>query len=502
MGLGTIKVDQEPLLVRVGENAAVLGLVTDQVDRRGRLSRRQWLRFGTLAGLSLAGGGPLLTNAAQANEATGSQLPGFGRAKSVLLVFCSGGQSQLDTWDPKPNAPENVRGEFNSISTAVPGARFCEHMPRIARIADRLTVLRSVSHEDLDHGSACYLTLTGRYHDRRSSNPPPRPNDYPTYGALLKRVRPTDRFPHDCIHVNGPAQVPRVIAPGQGAGLLGRAYDPLVVGDVTGQAVALEGLDPQEQLPLARIDERRALKSQLDQYAGQLGKQRKLLDMNTLYRQAYQLLADPRARAAFHLDAEPASLRDRYGRHRSGQACLLGRRLIEAGVPLVTVVWNHSNRGQDIDDQDTGLYGWDTHNDVFGALRNHLLPRFDASFSTLIEDMDDRGLLDSTLVICLGEFGRAPQVAFEAKFAGRSPGRKHWASVYSVALAGAGVARGGVFGESDRLGAEPKRDRVGPWDLAATMFHALGISPRGHYLDPLDRPLPITVGQPITGLFA
>ena len=172
--------------------------------------------------------------------------------------------------------------------------------------------------------------------------------------------------------------------------------------------------------------------------------------MKALYRQAYTLLADPRCRSAFDLGREPMALRERYGLHRSGQACLLARRLVEAGVPFITVVWNHCNRGQD-KSTEPDSYGWDTHNDIFEALRNPLLPRFDQSFSALLEDLKQRGLLDSTLVVCMGEFGRAPLVALEPKFAGATPGRKHWAGVYSVVLAGAGVAGGGVYGASDRL---------------------------------------------------
>jgi hypothetical protein len=213
------------------------------------------------------------------------------------------------------------------------------------------------------------------------------------------------------------------------------------------------------------------------------------------------MLSSPQTRQAFDLDAEPAALRDRYGRHRSGQALLLARRLVEAGVPYINVIWNHSNRGQDDHPDDTDLYGWDTHNDIFDSLKERLLPRFDASFSALIEDLDQRGLLAETLVVCMGEFGRAPRVALEPKFAGATPGRKHWPTVYSIALAGAGVQRGAVIGASDRLGGEPITERYGPWDVAATIFHALGIDPAGHYTDPLGRPFPIATGRPIEELY-
>lgn len=476
----------------------MLRFVDDCRCSSGRLSRRAWLRIGALAGLELTRGAGGLAAA----EGPANQVPGFGKAKSVILVFASGGQSQIDMWDPKPDAPLDVRGAFAPMATAVPGVQFCEHMPRIARVADRFTVVRSLSHEDLDHGSAVYVALTGVYHAQRSANPPPTPNDVPTYGAVLRRLRTKSQFVYDAVHLNGPALVPTNLAPGQNGGFLGRAYEPLVVGDPSSASGALPDLTPATELPPVRLNDRLSLKQSLDHYAARLEDNQRALDMNRLYGQAYEMLASSKTRDAFDLNAEPAKLRDRYGRHRSGQALLLARRLVEAGVPYINVIWNHSNRGQDLAPDDTDLYGWDTHNDIFDALKNRLLPRFDESFSALIEDLDQRGLLDQTLVVCMGEFGRAPRVALEPKFAGATPGRKHWASVYSIVMAGAGVQRGAVVGASDRLGGEPVTERYGPWDVAATMFHALGIDPRGHYTDTLGRPYLITLGHPIEALYA
>jgi uncharacterized protein (DUF1501 family) len=463
-----------------------------------RLSRREWLRIGGLAGLAGWGAGG---KAAQGGEASQPQIPGFGKARSVILVYASGGQSQLELWDPKPSAPAEIRGEFAAISTAVPGTFLGEHMPKLAKLADRYAIVRSLSHADLDHGSAGYLALTGRYHSQRSSNPPPRPSDEPTYGALLKRVRPTHRFPYEAIHLNGPALVPELVGPGQDGGFLGREFEPLVLGDVSRGPVAVAGLDPQDEVPGVRLAARQSLKAAVDAYCRRFEDNRQMRDMNQHYAQAFELLASPRSRAAFDLSAEPEAIRERYGRNRSGQACLLARRLVEAGVPWITVIWSHSNRGQDTAPNDTDQYGWDTHNDIFEALRVRLLPRFDQGFSALLEDLEARGLLDETLVVCMGEFGRAPLVALERKFAGATPGRKHWASVYSAVLAGAGVSGGLVYGQSDKIAAHPVSDRVGPWDVAATMFSALGIDPATHYADSLGRPFPITVGSPIKGLY-
>ncbi len=476
----------------------MLRFIDDRRLRSGRVTRREWLRIGTLAGMGLS----MSSRSAPGSEQAASQLSGFGRAKSVLLVFANGGQSQIDTWDPKPNAPLDVRGAFAPISTAVPGVQFCEHMPRIARVADRFTVIRSLSHEDLDHGSAAYLALTGVYHARRSGNPPPSPNDAPTYGAVVRRVRATGNFVYDAVHLNGPALLPKEPGPGQDGGFLGRAYEPQVVGDPTADTGAIPDLTSKVELPTVRLKGRLTFKQTLDGYTERLEHNQRALDMTRLYDKAFEMLATPQVRNAFNLEAEPAAVRERYGRHRSGQSLLLARRLVEAGVPYINVIWNHSNRGQDFEPGDTDAYGWDTHNDIFDALKDRLLPRFDQSFSALIEDLDQRGLLDQTLVVCMGEFGRAPRVAPEPKFAGDSPGRKHWASVYSIVMAGAGVQRGAVVGASDRLGAEPASERYGPWDVAATMFHSLGIDPRGHYTDALSRPFQIATGRPMEAIYA
>lgn len=483
------------LIVALGSMRLMIRFITGHSVLGAAIGRREWLRIGGLAAL----GASVVARHADAGGQRG--VPGFGRAKSVILVYANGGQSQLEMWDPKPDAPAGIRGEFRAIPTSVPGTFLGEHMPRLARLADRYTIVRSVTHDDLDHGSATYLALTGRYHPQKSANPPPLTTDFPTLGAVLSRIRPSEGSPYSAVHVNGPALVPSLPGPGQNGGFLGPEYEPLVVGDVTQGPASLPNLSPPADVPAVRLEARRSLLEAIDTYRRQLPRDGSLRAMDGLYRQAYELLDSPRCRAAFDLAAEPASVRARYGLHRSGQACLLARRLVEAEVPFINVIWNHSARGQDTRPDDVDACGWDTHNDIFAVLRDRLLPRFDQGFSALLEDLDARGLLDQTLVVCMGEFGRAPRVALEAKFAGSTPGRKHWASVYSIVMAGAGVARGAVLGASDRISAYPQSDPVGPWDVSATIFSALGVDPETIYLDPLARPFPASLGKPITKLY-
>ena len=457
-------------------------------SRFSPLNRRVWLQLGLGAAAGLTATAPQ------------AALAGAGKAKTVLFVVCGGGQSQLETWDPKPAAPSQVRGEFGSIESAIPGVRVGEHLPKMARLLDRCALIRTMSHEDLDHGSAVYLTLTGFYHQQRSGNPNPAPTDRPTLGALVERHQKSTTFIRSAVHLNGPILVPLEASPGQTAGFLGPSVEPLQIGDVTRGSAAVPGLEQFPDLPEVRLARRQSLLAGLDGFLKE-HELRATAGQSSAWRQAFDLLHRPAARRAFHLEAESESVRNAYGRHRTGQACLLARRLVEAEVPWITLFWNHSVRGQDDAPDDTTRYGWDTHNDIFYALREHLLPRFDHSFAHLLQDLDERGLLDSTLVVCAGEFGRAPLVALERNFAGSSPGRKHWAACYSVLLAGAGVRPGTVIGQSDRRAAYPDSRAYGPWDLAATMFSAAGISPETILHDGQQRPFPLCEGQPITALY-
>jgi len=451
--------------------------------RQLQLSRRETLRAGALAltGLGLPG----LLRAKSVGPTSG--LNGFGRAKSCILIFLWGGPSQLDTWDPKPDAPEGIRGPFRSISTNVPGISICEHFPMLAQQAHRLSIVRSMNHDDPAHLSTAHRLLTGHLAPTPNSDAAgPSPRDWPHLGALVSKLRPTPgaipsavNMPWTVMHPAAPGGR----APGQDAGWLGKAYNPFHVdGDPNASGFHVEGLGLPEGISSKRLTDRRALLQQFTDAAG-LSAQG-LQSWDGFQQKALDALVSAEARGAFQIDREDPRLRSRYGRHIHGQCLLLARRLVEAGVGLVTVNWH--NDGQNF---------WDTHGNNFNQLKNRLMPPADQGFSALLEDLDLRGLLDETLVVWVGEFGRTPRINKA------NSGREHWPHCYSAALAGAGVRGGSIFGASDRWAAYPASDPVSPDDLGATILHALGIDPATMVKDALDRPLRINDGTPIMPLF-
>jgi hypothetical protein len=438
-------------------------------------SRREFLRVGglafgalTLPSLPAAASGP--------------------RARSVIQLFMWGGPSQHETFDLKPHAPAGVRGEFKPIATNVPGVRVCEHLPRLARGADRYAVLRSLTHTGVNHGTSAYHVLTGHIHFAPGTLRHPSPDDFPSLGCAVSRF---GRRPRD---VPAYVAVPSVLhdgdggeVPGQGPGLLGQRYAPfLAKGDPTRADFSLETLDLPADVGPARFRGRIGLQAALDREAERLGRVPGSADCDAQYERAFRLLQAPATRRAFRLAAEPERVRERYGRHTFGQSCLLARRLVEAGVPLVTVYWNAPH----IDD----VQHWDTHKDSFNRLKNHLLPPFDRGLTALLDDLHERGLLDQTLVLWCGEFGRTPKI-------NGSAGRDHWGFCQSALLAGAGVRGGQVYGSSDASAAYAAELPVSPDDLAATVFHALGIPPDQQMRDAQGRPLPLCTGRPVLGLF-
>jgi len=446
--------------------------------------RREILRVG---GLGLLGGGLDLAGLAAAAERRGAAGGGApGRAKSCILLFLMGGPPQHSTWDPKPDAPAEVRGAFGPIATNVPGLSLCELLPHTAKVADKLCLLRAVSTGDNAHSSSGYYMLTGRPHQPMNfeNANPGAPNDSPSLGALVGRVGrsrgglpPAVTLPHRIFNTDGS------VWPGQDAGLLGRASDPwLLNAGQTPEGYRIQEIALPADLDHDRLGRRGDLLERLGRGLDALDGDRAATLMDARRRQAFDLLRSSQARDAFRLDLEPEATRTRYGETPFGRGVLLARRLVEAGVRLVQVNWY---RGAD---EPPANPCWDSHTDETARLKDVLAPPMDLAFSALLEDLSGRGMLDETLVVCMSEFGRTPRLD-------AGGGRGHWGSVFSVALAGGGIRGGQVYGTSDKIGAYPRDGKVRPEDLAATIFHCLGHAPETEYRDPLGRPLPISRGE-------
>jgi hypothetical protein len=449
-------------------------------------SRRELMQVGCgLIGLSLPQFFGLRSQAV-ASDAVGR---GFGRARSCIVLFCWGGASQLESWDPKPDAPMEVRGEFRTIASATPGVRLGEHMPRLVRQTSRLAIIRSMHHRAAAHGRAMYWNLT--------DHPPPQPDspedlaasrqDWPCLGSVVAQFRRTPPGLPGAIQVPYPL-VDTVLQGEQTGGWLSLRHDPVVVRPALGRPFAGVSRDmgaPVLQLAggvdQARLQTRQSLARHMEQHDQRFASA--AVNSFEHFRQmAGELLLNPRVQAAFDLDREPLPLREAYGDHICGQSILLARRLIEADVPLVTVVCGAGDLNGGNGEH------WDTHRDNFNRLKNGLLPPLDRASAALLNDLADRGLLEQTLVVWLTEFGRAPRIK-------RSAGRDHYPNCYSVALAGGGVRGDQVYGRSDRQAAAPLDHPCGPNDLHATIFHALGIPGDSLLRDHLGRPFVLTDGH-------
>lgn len=467
-------------------------------------SRREFLRAGGLGLLNL--GLPTLLQARAMTAGQGEVVGGaagssFGRAKSCILLFMWGGPAQQETWDLKPDAPEGVRGEFKPIATTVPGLDVSEHFPMLAQRAHRLAVIRSMHHGDVNHTTATHELLTGRPIPRPGGGP--SGEDWPHYGAMLAHLRKhQDRTALPTFVQMMPVSLdgaPRFVesSHGQGAGWLGPALDPFTIdADLNRQPAAADIRLPADVAPGRFADRRKLLRTVEDQ-ARRLELNAQVQAMQAHYVRAHDLLTDRRALAAFDLDQEDPKIRDRYGRHAHGQAVLQARRLVEAGVPITTVFWQNDGT------TNVSVY-WDTHNRNFIDLKTRLMPPADQAFSALIDDLEARGLLDETLVVWTGEFGRTPRVGQSVvggAGAGRD-GRDHWPHCFSTVLAGAGIRGGTVWGASDRWAAYPARDPVTPADVAATIYHLLGVDPSLEIRDVLGRPHRLCLGEPVTGVLA
>ena len=447
------------------------------------LTRREALQVGALGTMGLALP-QLLQSRAGANETAGGT---FGRAKRVILLFMWGGPAHQDTWDLKPHGPEASRGEFLPIATNVSGIHISEHFPLIARHGDKLAIIRSVGQDDNNHSTGAHASLTGRRHELKAESFGARDTDFPHIGSVLTKLRPNQRglptfvaLPEVIATTNG------AVTPGQGGGFLGKACDPFQISEHPDRSdFKIDALRLPAEIATPRMVERRNLLEQLEQAARLADRSSIVQSMNSFYQQALDMVLAPEARQAFDLAAEAPAVRARYGWHTFGQSVLLARRLAEAGVKLVTVYWHREKKTVDST--------WDTHGRNFEELKNRLMPSVDRPVAALLEDLAASGMLDDTLVIWNSEFGRTPNINANA-------GRDHWGPCNTVVMAGGGVPGGQVFGATDEKAAYPTSDKVTQDDIAATVYHLLGIDPETLIRDRQERPFPLALGEPIARL--
>lgn len=446
------------------------------------LTRRQVLQVGYsgFLGVGLSSIGTKSRLEAASDE---KAFRGQPRAKSLVIVFLTGAASHLDTFDMKENAPDKIRGEFQPIATSVPGLSICEHLPRLASRADKYALIRTLSHKDNNHLMSTHHVLTGKrqpggFFDKVASR-----DDWPCYSSASAFLRPRDDGIPSGVNLPTFLKQGPLTWPGQHGGFLRPKYDPWQITEDPNKAdFRVENLSLAEGMDVSRFNSRKAL-------LGELNQQQKSLNDSTQSRRlgndqelAFSMLTSSRLAQAFELDREPQSVRDRYGRHTTGQSLLLSRRLVEIGVPVVQV-----NVGR--------VQTWDNHSKVFPTLKDRLLPPLDQGVSALLDDLESIGLLDETLVLMLGEFGRTPKI-------NTKQGRDHWGPCFFGVFAGAGVQGGQVIGKSDEIGAYPVTKAFSPDDVGATVYESLGISPNSVVRDRLNRPVHLNTGQVIEELFS
>ena len=435
------------------------------------IARRDVLRIGTasMVGLPLT-----LSNLLEAQAKTGAEGDRKAKAKSLIYVFLKGGLSTIDTFDMKPNAPSEFAGDFRPIDSNVPGIQVGEHLPRIAKHMNKMSLIRSFNQKSSDHGAADHYMLTG-YFPQAGFNGGLSPNNhFPSFGSIVaKSLGARGSVPPY-------VSLPRAAASG-GSAYLGASAAPFTIeADPSAPRFSVPDVVPPLTLSADRLEARHSMLAKVDRFqkAGEVRANAQAGATSEFRRRAFDLMTSPAAKQAFDIHAEPAELRDAYGRHTLGQSCLMARRLVEAGVRCVTI--DHHN--------------WDTHDNNFNVLKNDLLPKLDSALSTLLVDLETRGMLDSTLVLISGEFGRTPRI-------NKNAGRDHWGPVYTVMMAGGGIKGGRVEGKSDSRAEKPAENPHGPEDLAATVCTLMGINPEGEFHTPEGRPVKVVNnGKPITAL--
>jgi len=477
----------------------------DLCDKHLGITRRDLMRVGgsTIMGMTLGG---MLQAKAGAAESSGGG-PGWNKAKSIILVYLQGGPSHLDLWDPKDDVPDNVRSVFKRINSKVPGMDLTENLPKLAQVTDKLTLVRSLSYTPVglfNHTAAIYQLHTGYTTDKVSPSgqlEPPSPKDFPNFGSQIIRLKPPEVPMLPFVMMPRPLQESNVINKAGTAGFLGRAYDPYYLFPPGGDMdmtkmdrIKTDDLQLRPEVSAGRLGRRARLRNLLTAGMPEIDRAVEKFDLNEYYKSAMTLISSGRARDAFDLTLESEAMRDRYGRNTFGQSCLLARRLVEAGTRVVEVIWPKVANSDN--------HSWDVHTGLSSRMKNQSGPMLDAGLSSLIDDMDERGLLEDTLVVAIGEFGRSPQRGVSTSGnSNTDDGRDHWPYCYTCCIAGAGIKRGYVHGESDQTGSAPKVDPVHPTSLLATMYHAIGINPSTIVYNHLNQPRELVKAEPITRLF-
>jgi len=471
------------------------------------ITRRELLRVGGSAVFGISLGGIFGLQKLTAKEATYGG-PGFGKAKSVILLYLQGGPSHLDLWDPKDNVPDNVKSVFKPIDTKLPGVQFTELLPKLAQVNDKFTMIRSMSYTPVglfNHTAAIYQMLTGWTADKVSPSgqlEPPSPKDFPNVGSQIIRLKPPEVPMLPFVMMPRPLQESNVVGKGGTAGFLGRAYDPYTLyppGDDMDmnkmERIKTDDLTIREEVTPVRLERRGRLRDIINEGMPDIEEATKKYSLDEYYGKALGLIISGRARNAFDLGKEKKELREKYGMNTFGQSCLLARRLIEAGTRFVEVNWPKVANSDN--------HSWDVHTGLTHRMKDQAAPMLDAGLSALIEDLDQRGMLAETLVLAVGEFGRSPQRGVSTSGNDNNDdGRDHWPYCYTGVIAGAGVKRGVVYGKSDKTGSSPLENPVHPRDLLATVYHSVGIDPGTIVYNHLNQPRELVQGEAVTSLLS
>lgn len=485
----------------------------DLCDPHLAATRRSFLRVGGCGALGLSLPSMMqLQSASAAESVTGSDLkgggPGWGKAKSIIMVYLQGGPSHLDLWDPKENVPDNVKSIFNPISTKIPGIKFTENLPKLSQLNDRFSMIRSMSYTPnglFNHTAAIYQMMTGYTTDKVSPSgqlEPPSPKDFPNYGSNIVKMRPIDEPMLPFVMLPRPLQESNVVGKGGSAGFLGKSFDPYTLypsGDDLDMGkmdrIKIDDLKLRPEVFSVRLQRRAKLRDLLNQQMPDINKAVESFELDEYYDRALSLIVSGRARQAFDLGSESSETRDMYGRNTFGQSCLLARRLVEAGTRVVEVIWPKVANSDN--------HSWDHHTGLSKRMKDQSAPMLDGGLSALISDLDDRGMLEDTLVVAVGEFGRSPQRGVSTSGNNNSDdGRDHWPYCYTAVMAGAGVKRGYVHGKSDKTASAPLEDPVHPAEVLATIYHSFGIHPETIVYNHLNQPRELVKGTALTRLLS